>query len=47
MALVQWFLANWVQVLVGALAIDQALIPIFPKVPFLVSLKNFLMSVKQ
>lgn len=37
-----WLSANWQNVLVAILAIDAALIPLFPKVGILVSIKNFL-----
>lgn len=45
--MIAWILANWMPVLVYLLAIDRALIPIFPKVPFLVSLKNMLISAEK
>lgn len=38
----QWLFANWSQILLCALAIDQALIPLFPKVPLFVTIKTYL-----
>lgn len=35
MAVVQWIAANWMQVAVAILAVDAALIPLLPNVPFL------------
>jgi len=40
-----WLLANWMQVLVALLAIDAALIPIFPNAGILVTIKNFIVGV--
>lgn len=40
-----WLAANWMQIVVAVLAIDSALIPIFPSVGILVSIKNFLAGV--
>lgn len=40
-----WLVANWMQVVVSVLAIDAALIPIFPNAGILVSIKNFLSGV--
>lgn len=37
-----WISANWQSVVLALLAIDAALIPIFPKVGFLGTLKNLL-----
>ena len=39
-----WLVANWQPLVVAILAIDAALIPLFPNEGFLVSLKNFLSS---
>lgn len=41
-----WLVANWQAVLVAVLAIDQALIPIFPKVTLFESVANFLSKAK-
>jgi hypothetical protein len=46
-AVLQWFLANWMQVVVSLLAIDAALIPIFPNAGILVGIKNFLSGVEK
>lgn len=40
-----WLAANWMQVVVAILAIDSALIPLFPSVGIFVSIKNFLSGV--
>lgn len=40
-----WLSQNWQAVVVAILAIDAALIPIFPQVGFLVTIKNFLSGV--
>ena len=40
-----WLSANWMSVVVAVLAIDSALIPLFPSVGILVSIKNFLTGV--
>lgn len=40
-----WFLANWSQVLVALLAIDVALIPIFPSVTLFQKIKEILSGV--
>lgn len=37
-----WLLANWQTLLIAVLGVDAALIPLFPKVGLLVSIKNFL-----
>lgn len=37
-----WLQANWMAVVVAVLAIDAALIPLFPNAGWLVWLKNFL-----
>lgn len=39
-----WFMAHWRDLLMAVLGIDAALIPLFPEVPFLVKIKNFLGS---
>lgn len=41
----QWLAANWMAVVVAILAIDSALIPLFPSVGVLVAIKNFLSGV--
>lgn len=41
----QWLMANWMAVVVAFLAIDRALIPLFPKAQILVTIKNFLAGV--
>jgi len=41
-----WLAANWQQLLLAILAIDAALIPLFPKAGFLVSIKNLLSNFK-
>lgn len=38
----QWLVANWQALVVAILAIDAALIPLFPKVGILVTIKNLL-----
>jgi hypothetical protein len=38
----QWLIDHWQAIAVVVLVLDQALIPIFPQVPFLVTLKNLL-----
>ena len=40
-----WLAANWQSLVVAILAIDAALIPLFPSAGFLVSIKNFLSGV--
>jgi hypothetical protein len=45
MNMLAWLMANWVQVLVALLAVDSALIPIFPNAGLLVSIKNILFGV--
>lgn len=40
-----WLVANWQSVVVAVLAIDAALIPIFPSAGILVSIKNFLSGI--
>ncbi len=40
-----WLSANWVQVVVAVLAVDAALIPLFPNAGWLVTVKNFLAGV--
>jgi hypothetical protein len=40
-----WLAANWQSVAVAILAIDAALIPLFPKVGIFVSIKNFLTGI--
>lgn len=42
---IHWISANWVQITVSLLAIDVALIPVFPEVQLLVKIKNVLMGV--
>ena len=44
-AAMAWLAANWMQVVVAVLAIDSALIPIFPNAGLLVAIKNFLSGV--
>jgi hypothetical protein len=39
-----WLSANWSQLLVAILAIDAALIPLFPSAGLLVTIKNVLSS---
>lgn len=41
----QWVLAHWKDVVLAVLAVDIALIPIFPQVPVLVKIKDFLSGV--
>jgi hypothetical protein len=38
----QWLAANYLQLIVAILAIDSALIPIFPKLGLLGTIKNWL-----
>lgn len=40
-----WFIANWKELVIAVLAIDAALIPVFPKVGLLVTIKNLLSGV--
>lgn len=40
--MIAWLQANWSQLLVAIVAIDAALIPLFPKVPIFVTIKNVL-----
>jgi hypothetical protein len=40
-----WLIAHWVQVVVAILAVDAALIPLFPQVQLLVKIKDVLTSV--
>ncbi len=40
-----WLSANWMQVVVAFLAVDAAMIPLFPNAGWLVTVKNFLMGV--
>lgn len=40
--MVAWFMAHWQDAVLALLAIDAVLIPLFPQVGFLVSVKNFL-----
>ncbi len=42
---ITWLSANWMQILVALLAIDAALIPIFPNVTLFVKIKTFLTGV--
>ena len=37
-----WLLSNWQNLLLGILAVDAALIPLFPNVGLFVSIKNAL-----
>ena len=37
-----WLSANWQAVLLALLAVDAALIPLFPKAGVLVTIKNFI-----
>ena len=39
-----WLVANWSQLLLSIVAVDQILIGIFPQVPFFGSLKSILSS---
>lgn len=39
---ISWLAANWQSIVVAILAIDAALIPIFPKVGILASIKTAL-----
>lgn len=41
---IAWFQANWVQILVSLIAIDQVLIAIFPKVAIFGSIKDILIK---
>lgn len=43
----QWLMANWQTLLLALLAIDAALIPLFPKVQILVSIKNALSGIAE
>lgn len=45
-AVIQWVLANWQPVLLAVLAIDSALIPLFPNAGILGKLKDALSSVE-
>ena len=40
--MVVWLSANWMQLIVAFLAIDAALIPLFPSAGILVTIKNIL-----
>lgn len=40
--MILWLQANWSQLLIAIVAIDAALIPLFPKSGFLVIIKNVL-----
>lgn len=40
-----WLVANWQNLVLALLAIDAALIPLFPKLGILISIKNFLTGV--
>lgn len=40
-----WLLSNWQSLLLVILAVDSALIPLFPSVGILGSIKNFLTGV--
>lgn len=40
-----WLQANWSQLLVAILAIDAALIPLFPSTGLLVTIKNLLSGI--
>lgn len=40
-----WLIQNWMEVVVAILAIDAALIPLFPNAGFLVVIKNILTGV--
>lgn len=44
-AVIQWIGANWQAVAVAVLAVDAALIPLFPSAGILVSIKSFLSGV--
>lgn len=44
-AVISWIVANWMQVLVAVLAIDAALIPIFPDSGLLKSIQSFLSNI--
>ncbi len=37
-----WVSAHWKDVILAVLAVDAALIPLLPQVPFLVKVKDFL-----
>lgn len=41
----QWLVAHYKDVVLAVLAIDAALIPLLPNVPFLVKIKDFLSGV--
>lgn len=45
MSLISWIGSNWQSVLIAVLAIDAALIPLFPKAGILVKIKNFLSGI--
>lgn len=38
----QWIVAHWMEVLLAVLAIDKALMPLFPSAHILVAIYNFL-----
>lgn len=40
-----WLMAHWMEVLLAVLAIDKALMPLFPNVHLLVVIKDFLSGV--
>lgn len=40
-----WFMAHWQDVVLALLAVDAALIPLFPSAGILVAIKNFLTGV--
>lgn len=42
--MIAWISSNWQPVVLAILAIDAALIPLFPKAGFLGTIKNFLSS---
>lgn len=45
-AVISWLVANWMQLVVAILAIDAALIPLFPNAGLLKSVQSFLSALK-
>lgn len=41
-----WIVGNWQPLIIAVLAIDAALIPLFPNEGFLVTIKNLLSGIK-
>lgn len=46
-SVISWLLANWMQVVVSLLAIDAALIPIFPNAGILKTIQSYLSSAEK